>query len=133
MLFLTCVAAAALASPAPAHKETLLQAIAGSPKHKTLLSALVLTGLDEALKLDGDLTVFAPTDEAFARLPEGTLNKLLQPQNKKELRSLLPYQVLKGRRTAAELLAEGGAVPLERPGGVVVSDRSRVVWVASAR
>jgi uncharacterized surface protein with fasciclin (FAS1) repeats len=63
---------------------------------KILAKALQVTGLDKALKEEGSFTVFAPTDEAFMRLPKGTLDTLLQPENKDQLVSILTYHVVAG-------------------------------------
>ena len=81
----------------------LLQTAASTGQFKTLLTALVATGLDDALKTDGPFTVFAPSDQAFARLPKGTLEELLKPENKKVLASILKLHVVAGRLSAAQL------------------------------
>jgi transforming growth factor-beta-induced protein len=70
---------------------------------KTLAAAIKAAGLTETLKGQGPFTVFAPTDEAFAKLPKGTLESLLRPENKEELKALLTYHVLPGNFTAAEV------------------------------
>lgn len=107
---ITCVAMAMLAGPATAHEGTVLQAIAASRNHKTLLSALVLTGLDDALKSGDKFTIFAPTDDAFARLPEGTLDELLKPENRDQLRDILKLHVTTTRITTGSFQNDGSTV-----------------------
>ncbi len=69
---------------------------------KTLATALTRAGLVDALKGDGPFTVFAPTDEAFAKLPKGTLETLLKPENKDQLTAILTYHVVSGKVPAAQ-------------------------------
>ena len=71
---------------------------------KTLASALDAAGLVETLKGDGPFTVFAPTDEAFAKLPAGTLENLLKPENKDQLVAILTYHVVPGKVKAADVV-----------------------------
>lgn len=71
---------------------------------KTLTTALEAAGLVETLKGKGPFTVFAPTDEAFAKLPEGTLKSLLKPANKQKLTSILTYHVVAGNVKAADVI-----------------------------
>ncbi|MEZ5367017.1 MAG: fasciclin domain-containing protein [Bryobacterales bacterium] len=70
----------------------------------TLVKAVQAAGLVDALKGDGPFTVFAPTDEAFAKLPEGTLASLLKPENKEKLAAILTYHVVPGKVTAADVV-----------------------------
>jgi uncharacterized surface protein with fasciclin (FAS1) repeats len=70
----------------------------------TLAAALEAGGLTDTLKADGPYTVFAPTDEAFAKLPDGTVEMLLLPQNKDKLVEILTYHVVAGKVTAAEVV-----------------------------
>lgn len=79
-----------------------IAASAGS--FKTLVAAVQAAGLVEALKGQGPLTVFAPTDEAFGRLPAGTVENLLKPENKDKLIAVLTYHVVPGRVTASEVV-----------------------------
>ena len=64
---------------------------------KTLAAAVQAAGLVDALKGEGPFTVFAPTDEAFAKLPAGTVESLLKPENKDKLVAILTYHVVKGK------------------------------------
>jgi len=74
----------------------ILQIALGSPDHKTLVAAVQAAGLENALVNAGPLMVFAPTDQAFAALPEGTLGDLLKPGNKEALVNILQYHVTAG-------------------------------------
>lgn len=80
---------------------------------KTLLAAAKAAGLVEALSAKGPLTVFAPTDEAFAKLPAGTVETLLKPENKSKLVSILTYHVVPGRVYSIAALAAGKAKTLQ--------------------
>ena len=72
---------------------------------KTLAAALEAAGLIDALKGNGPFTVFAPTDAAFAKVPQQTLNDLLRPENKKRLAAILTYHVVPGKVTSHEVIA----------------------------
>lgn len=114
--FLLRTAAAALliampsvASSAP--KGNIIAAAQTSPDHKTLVVAIKAAKLVDDLANKGPLTVFAPTDAAFAELPTGTLDTLLQPQNRDQLVKILTYHVVPGQVTAAaivQLINQGG-------------------------
>ncbi len=90
----------------------------------TLAQALKAADLVETLKGPGPLTVFAPTDEAFRKLPPGTLEVLLKPENKDQLRSILTYHVVSGRVTAADVVKLTSAKTVKGPGPFSVSTRS---------
>lgn len=75
-----------------------------SKDHTTLVAAVKAAGLVETLKGKGPFTVFAPTNEAFAALPAGTVDTLLKPENKPTLTKILTYHVVAGRVSAAELV-----------------------------
>ncbi|PSJ43029.1 fasciclin domain-containing protein [Allosphingosinicella deserti] len=102
----------AVATPALAdnHKHaaksggTIVAAAAASPQHKTLVTAVKAAGLADTLASGGPFTVFAPTDAAFAKLPAGTLDTLLKPENKGQLTSILTYHVVAGKVDAASLI-----------------------------
>ncbi|HVT04551.1 MAG TPA: fasciclin domain-containing protein [Thermoanaerobaculia bacterium] len=72
--------------------------------HNTLVAALKAAGLVDMLMAAGDYTVFAPTDEAFAKLPAGTVEMLLKPENRDKLRAVLQYHVVAGRVSAAKVM-----------------------------
>ena len=79
---------------------------------KTLTAALEAAGLVETLKGNGPFTVFAPTDEAFAKLPDGTVKSLLKPENKQKLTSILTYHVVAGNVKAADVIKLSSAKTL---------------------
>lgn len=74
-----------------------------SKDHTTLVAAVKAAGLVETLKSAGPFTVFAPTNDAFAKLPAGTVDNLLKPENKASLTKVLTYHVVAGRMDAADL------------------------------
>jgi uncharacterized surface protein with fasciclin (FAS1) repeats len=80
----------------PGGKDIVDTAVAAG-KFKTLVAAVKAVGLVDSLKAEGPLTVFAPTDEAFAKLPEGTVEELLQPENRDKLIAVLSYHVVEGK------------------------------------
>lgn len=80
---------------------------------KTLAAALQAAGLVDALKGDGPFTVFAPTDEAFAKLPAGTVESLLKPENKDQLTAILTYHVVPGAVTANQVVDIPEAMTLQ--------------------
>jgi len=79
----------------------------------TLAAALGAAGLIETLKGDGPFTVFAPTDEAFSKIPSATLSDLLQPENKAKLTAILTYHVVSGRVTADQVTGLESATSLQ--------------------
>ena len=94
---------------------------------ETLVAAVQAAGLVETLKGDGPFTVFAPTDEAFAALPEGTVEDLLKPENLETLTAILTYHVVPGKVMSGDLsngmeaaTVEGSDVPIMTEGGVTV-------------
>ena len=100
----------------------------------TLAAALEAGGLVDTLKADGPYTVFAPTDEAFAKLPDGTVEMLLLPENKDKLVEILTYHVVAGKVTAAEVItlqtattANGSDVAIRVVDETVFINDSRVV------
>ena len=79
------------------HMKNLVETAAGNDAFKTLVAAVKAAGLVETLAGKGPFTVFAPTDEAFAKLPDGTVESLLKPENKDKLISILTYHVIPGK------------------------------------
>jgi uncharacterized surface protein with fasciclin (FAS1) repeats len=101
---------------------------------KTLAKALQAADLVETLKGAGPFTVFAPTDEAFAKLPAGTLDDLLKPENKAKLQRILTYHVVPGRVSSSEVVklrtakaVSGDAIAIKAGGDAVTVAGSRVV------
>lgn len=136
ILALSAAAALAIApagASAGAPKGNLVAAAMSSQDHKTLVAAVKAAGLVDTLASSGPFTVFAPTDAAFARLPAGTVDTLLQPANREQLRAVLTYHVVPGRVTAADLVelirqnggqatlttVQGGALTARLSGGTV--------------
>ena len=78
-------------------QQNIVQVATGAKTFNTLLTAATSAGLAGALQSDGPFTVFAPTDEAFAKLPAGTLESLLKPENKQQLAKIIKYHVIPGR------------------------------------
>lgn len=115
-------------------KGNLVAAAMTSPDHKTLVAAVKAAGLVDTLASKGPFTVFAPTDAAFAKLPAGTVDTLLQPANREQLRAVLTYHVVSGKVTSAELIetirksggkaslktVQGGALTAKLSGSSVV-------------
>jgi uncharacterized surface protein with fasciclin (FAS1) repeats len=100
----------------------------------TLAAALQAGGLIDTLKADGPFTVFAPTDAAFAKLPEGTVETLLKPENKDQLVAILTYHVVPGKVDASKVVtmtsaptANGGDLAIRVDGDTVFVNESRVV------
>ena len=96
-------AAVAAEEKAMAKKDIVDTAVAAG-QFKTLAAALAAAGLVDTLKGTGPFTVFAPTDEAFAKLPKGTLEDLLKPENKEKLTQILTYHVVPGKVTAKDVM-----------------------------
>ena len=78
----------------------------GNSDLSTLVSALQAADLAQTLKSEGEYTVFAPTNEAFNKVPKATLDNLMKPENKEQLQGLLKYHVLQGKMNAADVLAK---------------------------
>lgn len=95
---------AVAASAGAAPPRDLAETAAADGRFSTLLAAVEAAGMLDTLKSGGPLTVFAPTDEAFAALPEGTVPRLLAPANRDELRRLLAHHMVEGRVTSKDLL-----------------------------
>lgn len=101
---------------------------------KTLAAALKAADLVETLKGKGPFTVFAPTDEAFGKLPKGTVEDLLKPENKKKLVGILTYHVVPGRVMAADVVklskaktVQGSEVTIKAEDGKVMVDNAKVI------
>lgn len=109
-------------------KKDIVDTAAAAGSFNTLLAAATAAGLVDALKGDGPLTLFAPTDEAFAALPAGTVESLLLPENKDQLVAILTYHVVPGKVMASDLAGKtlsaetlnGASVAVDGTDGVVV-------------
>jgi uncharacterized surface protein with fasciclin (FAS1) repeats len=117
-------------------KKDIVDTAAGADHFKTLVAAVKAAGLVDTLKGDGPFTVLAPTDEAFAKLPEGTLEALLKPENRDKLVAILKYHVIPKKAMAADVVgldgqevktAEGSSAKVAVKDGTVTVDGARVV------
>lgn len=86
--------------------KNIVENAVNSKDHTTLVAAVKAAGLVETLQSPGPFTVFAPTNEAFNKLPEGTVATLVKPENKATLTKILTYHVVSGRLSAADILAK---------------------------
>ena len=111
----------------------IVEIAASAGSFNTLVTAVKAAGLVDTLKGNGPFTVFAPTDEAFAKLPRGTVETLLKPENKDKLTAVLTYHVVPGRVTAGEVVnlssaktVNGRALRINTKDGKVMVDNARV-------
>lgn len=94
-------------------KKTIVENAINSPIHKTLVAAVKAAGLVDTLNGPGPFTVFAPTDDAFAKLPAGTVDTLVKPENKETLTKILTYHVVPGKissKQLAKMIKKGGGM-----------------------
>ena len=119
----------------PLTSTDIVDTAVGAGQFKTLAAALQAAGLIDALKAAGPFTVFAPTDEAFAKLPAGTVESLLRPENKEKLKSILLYHVVSGNVPASEVVKldgrsvktlQGSSIKVRTKNGVQVGNASVV-------
>jgi len=121
-------------SAGPGQSKDIVDTAVGAGSFTTLAKALAAADLVATLKGAGPFTVFAPTDEAFAKLPAGTLENLLKPENKAQLRRILTYHVVSGKVMAADVVklksakaVSGDAISVSVTGSSVMVNRSLVV------
>jgi uncharacterized surface protein with fasciclin (FAS1) repeats len=124
----------ALAWGSKAPTKDIVDTAVSAGSFKTLTTALAAAGLVETLKGKGPFTVFAPTDEAFAKLPAGTVESLLKPANKQKLTAILTYHVVAGNVKAADVIKlssaktlNGKLVTIKTVGGKVLINGATVV------
>jgi uncharacterized surface protein with fasciclin (FAS1) repeats len=119
--------------------KTIVENAVNSKDHSTLVAAVKAAGLVDTLSGPGPFTVFAPTNAAFAKLPPGTVETLVQPQNKATLTSILTYHVVPGTLTARDLVAMvkqgGGEAQIKTVQGtpLVVQTKGKKVYVTDAK
>jgi len=111
----------------------IVSVASGADNFKTLVAAVKAAGLVETLQGKGPFTVFAPTDEAFAKLPAGTVESLLKPENKAKLVAILTYHVLAGKVLAADVKTmkaksvNGQELSIKLEDGNVTVDNAKVI------
>lgn len=96
--------------PQMSASKTIMENAANSPDLSTLVAAIKAAGLEKVLEGPGPYTLFAPSNEAFADMPKGTVENLMKPENKSQLKKVLEYHIVKGKWTTADLkkkIAEG--------------------------
>ncbi|MCK0142622.1 fasciclin domain-containing protein [Aliiroseovarius sp. F20344] len=127
--FIALAATAAFSAPAFAdgHSKDIVDTAVAAGSFTTLVAAVQAAGLVDTLKGEGPFTVFAPTDDAFAALPEGTVETLLMPENKDKLVSILTYHVVPGKVMSGDLsdgmmaaTVQGSEVKIGTMSGVTV-------------
>ncbi len=120
----------AAAKPA---EETVVAIAAGNPDFSTLVAAIKAAGLADTLSGTGPFTVFAPTNAAFEKLPKGTVEDLLKPENKAKLAAILTYHVVAGKVLAATVkpgmvkTVQGGDLEVKVDYGTVTVNGAKVV------
>lgn len=117
----------------PEQQKDIVDTAVAAGNFKTLAAALTAADLIPTLKGNGPFTVFAPTDKAFAKLPKGTVEELLKPENKKKLTAVLTYHVVPGRVMAADVVklskaktVQGSEVEIRVKQGKVYVDNALV-------
>ena len=115
-------------------KKDIVDTAVNAGSFKTLVAAVTAADLAETLKGEGPFTVFAPTDEAFAKLPAGTVEDLLKPENKDKLKAILTYHVVSGKVMAKDVMTlkeaktvNGGMVMVSMEADTVMIDNAKVV------
>ena len=114
-------------------KKDIVAVAASAGSFKTLVAAVKAAGLVETLQGTGPFTVFAPTDDAFAKLPAGTVETLLRPENKAKLVAILTYHVVPGKVMAADVktmkakTVNGQALSIKVADGKVTVDNATVI------
>ncbi|MEM8678852.1 MAG: fasciclin domain-containing protein [Planctomycetota bacterium] len=114
--------------------KTVVEVAAGNDDFSTLVAAVTAAELADTLSGDGPFTVFAPTNEAFAKLPAGTVDELLKPENKDKLVAVLTYHVVPGAVMAKDVTGlssattvEGSDIKIETKDGAVMIDGAKVI------
>lgn len=131
VLFAAPAAEAQMAYDSPQAKN-IVEVAAEAGSFNTLIAAAKAAGLVDALTGEGPLTVFAPTDDAFASLPEGTVESLLEPQNKDKLKAVLLYHVVSGEVTSGQVVELSSAETLQGQ-SVDIAVRDGKVYIDDAQ
>jgi uncharacterized surface protein with fasciclin (FAS1) repeats len=129
LLSVTAALALTTSAFAGGHSKDIVDTATEAGSFGTLLAAATAAGLVDTLKSEGPFTVFAPTDAAFAALPEGTVETLLLPENKDQLTAILTYHVVAGKVMSTDLTddmtavtVQGGEITIDLDNGVMVND-----------
>lgn len=116
------------------HAENIIETAIGAGKFRMLATALKSAGLIDTLKYTGPFTVFAPTDEAFTKLPKGTIEQLLKPENKSKLVSILTYHVVPGKLMAHDVAnlhsaktIQGSEIKVSSEEGITKVDDANII------
>ena len=134
--FASFLCAILLLTHAPLHsaeQKTIVAVASDAGQFNTLVTAIKAAGLVETLNGKGPFTVFAPTDEAFAKLPKGTVEDLLKPENKERLVAVLTYHVVPGKIMASDVVTtdaktvNGKKLPIKADAGKVEVGKANVV------
>ena len=127
MLGATAIAMTLAVVSLPAKAADIVDAAVSAGQFKTLVAAVTAAGLVDTLKGTGPFTVFAPNDEAFAKLPEGTVESLLKPENKSKLVAILTYHVIPGKVMSGDIAGKKLSVATVQGGQVSVNAMSGVM------
>ncbi|MCE7992369.1 MAG: fasciclin domain-containing protein [Roseivirga sp.] len=134
IVFGAFIALLTLTATVKAQSKDIVDLAVGNDNLKTLVAAVKAGGLVDVLKGDGPFTVFAPTDEAFAALPKGTLEMLLKPENKDKLVAILTYHVVSGKVMSTDLsngqkaaTVQGEKISVSIGGGNVKINDAKVI------
>jgi uncharacterized surface protein with fasciclin (FAS1) repeats len=134
--FFAAFALLAFAAPAFAADKDIVDTAVAAGSFKTLVAAVKAADLVDTLKSEGPFTVLAPTDEAFAKLPKGTVESLLKPENKDKLVAILKYHVIPSKALAADVVkldgkevktVEGKSVKIDVEGSTVMINNAKVI------
>ena len=133
MIFVLCFSSNVLAgSHKMSEQKDIVDTAAGIDMFSTLVAAVKAADLVDTLKSDGPFTVFAPTNEAFAALPAGTVDMLLQPENKDKLVKVLTYHVVSGKVKAKQAMSLSSATTVEG-GDIAISSKMNHVMINNAK
>ena len=126
------IVAGTVVSAVAANASNLVQTAVDAGQFKTLVAAVQAAGLGDALSGPGPFTVFAPTDEAFAKLPEGTVEDLLKPENREKLVAILTYHVIPGKVMAGDVAGKKLSVETVQGDDLAVDAMSGGVMINGA-
>ncbi|MFK8010790.1 MAG: fasciclin domain-containing protein [Marinicellaceae bacterium] len=135
ILLITLISFNAFAGGSYKKQKDIVDTAVAAGSFNTLVAAVKAAGLVDTLKGDGPFTVFAPTDEAFAKLPAGTLESLLKPENKDQLAAILTYHVVSGKVKAKDVVKLSSASTVQgtdvnimiKDGAVILNESSNVI------